>query len=111
MENPYAWMRSADLFVLSSDHEGFGIVLAEAQGLGMPAVSTNCEFGPEEIVEQDVTGLLVPTGQPDRLGQAMQTLLAEPERRRAMGDAGRLRSRRMFDVSVLRDQLTEMLQP
>ena len=47
----FAWMARADLFVLSSDHEGSPNALIEAQGLGVPAVATDCPFGPSEIVE------------------------------------------------------------
>jgi glycosyltransferase involved in cell wall biosynthesis len=49
-KNPYAWMRRAKLFVLSSDFEGLSNVLIESLICGTPAISTNCPSGPSEIL-------------------------------------------------------------
>jgi glycosyltransferase involved in cell wall biosynthesis len=61
-DNPYALMRQADLFVLTSDYEGLPNSLIEAQGLGLPAVATRCPTGPDEIIDDGVTGILVHVG-------------------------------------------------
>ncbi len=58
--NPYAWMARAGVFVLSSQWEGFGLVLAEALACGTPVVSTDCPSGPAEILEGGRHGRLVP---------------------------------------------------
>ena len=76
--NPYAWMARADLFVLSSAWEGFGNVLAEALGLGVPVVSTDCPSGPAEILEHGRYGRLVPVGDAPALAEAMLRTLEEP---------------------------------
>lgn len=76
--------RHADLFVLSSDQEGFGLVLTEAMASGTPVVSTACG-GPEDIVSHGENGLLTPRGDAGALAEAMERLLAEPDRRREMG--------------------------
>jgi len=52
--NPYPYIRTAEALVLSSDLEGFGNVLVEALALGTPAVSTNCPYGPGEILTGDL---------------------------------------------------------
>lgn len=62
VDNPYAYMRAADVFVLSSKWEGPGHVLIEALALGTPVVATDCPAGPKEILEDGNVGDLVPVG-------------------------------------------------
>jgi len=78
VDNPYAWMHRADLFVLSSRLEGFGNVLAEALAMGTPVVSTDCPSGPEEILEGGRHGPLVPIGDHAALADAMENVLNSP---------------------------------
>jgi len=60
--NPYRFMRRAAVFALSSAWEGFGVVLVEALALGLPVVSTDCTYGPSEILANGKYGRLVPVG-------------------------------------------------
>lgn len=60
--DPYTYMKRASCFVLSSKSEGFGNVLVEALALGCPIVSTNCPYGPSEILDSGKWGALVPVG-------------------------------------------------
>jgi glycosyltransferase involved in cell wall biosynthesis len=66
-DNPYAAMRRASLFVLSSRFEGLPTVLVEALACGCPAVSTTCPSGPAEILAGGRFGLLVPPENPAAL--------------------------------------------
>ena len=78
VQNPYAFMAKASLFVLSSQHEGLPTVLIEAMACGCPVVSTDCRFGPDEILEDGRWGELVPVGDAKALSEAMLRALDRP---------------------------------
>jgi glycosyltransferase involved in cell wall biosynthesis len=77
--DPYAFLRAASVFVLSSNFEGFGNVLVEALQAGCPVVSTDCPSGPAEILDSGQYGTLVPVDDADSLARAiLSTLKAHP---------------------------------
>ena len=84
--------RDADLFVMPSRSEAFGIVFEEAAAAGIPAIGTAINAVPEIIV-QDETGLLVAAGDRAGLVAALRTLVGDVERRIGMGRAARARIR------------------
>jgi glycosyltransferase involved in cell wall biosynthesis len=90
--NPLPWFRRADVFVLSARSEGFGNVLVEAMGCGTPVISTDCDYGPREILESGRYGILVPPRDPHALA-------------RVLDSARNLRSR--FPASLLMERAAE----
>lgn len=79
--DPSAFYATADLFVLSSDYEGFGNVVVEALSYGLPVVSTDCIAGPAEILDGGRFGSLTPVGDAAALTRAIdQTLDAAVDR-------------------------------
>jgi len=82
--------RACDLFVAPSLYESFGLIFLEAMNWARPVIGC-LAGGPEEIVIDGETGLLVPPGAAEKLADAMIELLNSSERRREMGLAGRRR--------------------
>jgi len=79
--------KRADVFVLPSLVEGFGIVLLEAMSFGLPIVATRAGSIPE-LVKDGVNGLLVPPADPTALAEAIERLLDSPVLRKQYGQAG-----------------------
>jgi len=76
--NPFPWMKKAKLMVLSSDYEGLPTVLIESLVCGTPAVSTDCEHGPKEILTGDLAHYLVPRRDPTALAEKIDDALSMP---------------------------------
>ena len=71
VQNPFAFMRNSSVFVLSSQYEAFGNVVVEALACGVPIVSTDCPFGPAEILEDGRWGKLVGIGDSTAMAEAI----------------------------------------
>ncbi len=78
VENPYPFYRHAAAFVLSSYREGLGNVIIEALACGCPVVSTDCPYGPSEILEGGRYGRLVPVGDAAAIAEAIALTLTAP---------------------------------
>lgn len=90
-------LSACDVLALPSTYEGFGIVQVEAMYLEKPVVATD-RGGSVEVVEDGVTGLLVPFGDVEGLVAAIERLIDDPSLRRRMGAAGRARVLERFTV-------------
>lgn len=96
VDQAQSYMNALDLFVLSSRSEGLGYVLLEAGLAGLPVVASNVG-GIPEVIEHDVTGLLVPPGDPDALADALIRCLADSALRSRLSST--LRARVLKDFS------------
>lgn len=80
-DNPYAFFRYADVFVLSSRYEGLPNALIEAMVCSTPVVATDCESGPREILVNGKFGPLVPVDNAEALADAIYQTLSTPPNR------------------------------
>jgi glycosyltransferase involved in cell wall biosynthesis len=101
------YYRAAAVSVIPSLEEGFGIPAAEAMGCEVAVVASDAG-GLPEVVEHGVTGLVVRRGDSGALAQAIGSLLADPARRRMMGQAGRQRALRLFDWDRTAEQFEQL---
>ena len=94
-------LADSDVFVLSSRSEGFPVSILEAMAAGLPVVASDVGGVGEAVVDGE-TGFLVPPGDPDALAEALARLVADPLLRQLLGEAGRDRALRLFDVTRYR---------
>lgn len=87
--------QTASLYLMSSNEEGFGLVLAEAMACGLPVVSTRCG-GPEGIVIEGETGYLVPLNDAKSLAESAAKILSNGNLAMSMSAAGRKRAVEYF---------------
>lgn len=83
------FLAQADLLVLPSRYEGFPNVLLEALHAGVPVIASDCEFGPRDIVREDVDGVLVPVDDVASLSAALSGLLEDATRLRRYAENSR----------------------
>ncbi len=95
-----ALIQAADACVLSSTHEGFPLAPGEAMALEKPVIATRVG-GLDELLEDGVSGLLVPPRDPDALAEAIARLMGDPSLRERLGRAGKLRIQTRFSPEVV----------
>jgi phosphatidyl-myo-inositol dimannoside synthase len=107
-EQLFACYANCDVFALPSRGEGFGIVFLEAMAYAKPVIG-GAHGGIPDIVEDGVTGLLVPHGDVERLAQALESLLDNPSRAKEMGARGRDLLVKTFSFAEFQLHLTQIL--
>jgi glycosyltransferase involved in cell wall biosynthesis len=97
------WLSQLDLFVLPSFAEGLPNVVLEAFAASVPVVATAVD-GTPEVVDEGVSGYLVPPGDASALAQRILDMLADDDRRQQMGRRGRERVHREFTFAAQAEQ-------
>jgi phosphatidylinositol alpha-1,6-mannosyltransferase len=104
----FACYANCDVFALPSRGEGFGLVFLEAMACSKPVIG-GAHGGIPDIVEDGVTGLLVPHGDAEHLAQALESLLNHPNEAREMGARGRKRVQKDYTFDEFQSRLTRIL--
>lgn len=109
-KNPFRFMARARLLMHASITEGLPGALIQAMACGTPVVSTDCDFGPREVIQAPgVDGILTPVGRPALLAEAALSLLRDPARRERMAQAAQQSAQR-FTVEASLARYTTALE-
>jgi phosphatidyl-myo-inositol dimannoside synthase len=104
-----ACYEACEMFALPSRGEGFGLVYLEAMARGKPVIG-GAHGGAPEVIEDGVTGYLVPHGDAAQLATSIETLLSDPALAQKMGSRGRQRVEREFRFTVFAKSLKKILR-
>ena len=105
MKTAYA---NADIFVLSSDYEGMPNALIEAMAAGVPSISTDCETGPADIIDNEENGLLVPVRNEELLAAAILRLIESSSLAEQFSQKGKEKIHRICSVTSVVNQLQKI---
>lgn len=89
---PQVYYSQADIFALTSIHEGFGNVIVEAMSMGIPVIATDCPHGPREILQNGTSGILVPINDDNHFAREIIELIENPEKREHLSKSGLIRA-------------------
>lgn len=106
--NPYAWLKTADIFVSSSRWETFGIAIVEAMALGLPVIATATD-GARDIIDDGSDGLLVPVGDAAALADAIIDLMCNPSLRQRLGGRAKQKAQQ-FDAPLIAQRYAGLLE-
>ncbi|MDJ0979601.1 MAG: glycosyltransferase family 4 protein [Erythrobacter sp.] len=107
-ERPGQWVETADVFALSSAYEGWPNVIVEAMAARLPVVSFDCEHGVADMIEDGVSGCLVPQGNVSALADALASVLGDPTLRHRLAD-GALEASARYDTDTIANQWIEIV--
>jgi len=104
-KDPIPYLKESDLFVLSSDYEGFGIVITEALSVGVNVVSTDCPSGPREILNNGEFGYLCEVDNPEDLAKSIKKALDKP-----INKAKLISRSKDFSIEIIGTQYQELIE-
>jgi len=108
-KNPFRFLSRAKVFVLSSLWEGLPNTLIEALACGCPAVSTDCPSGPNEIIDNEKNGFLIPVKDEKALSQAIIKILRNPDLANQFSRGGEKKARD-FSIENIINQYERIIQ-
>ena len=100
-DNPFPYYRKAELLVMTSRYEGFGLVLLEALSENCPVVAFNCRFGPSEIIAEGENGLLIPAEDFSALETGIHKLIEDVPLRARLASAAKESVRNFSQASFI----------
>ncbi len=109
VENVPAYLQASDIFAFPTLDEALGMSAVEAQACGLPAVASRTG-GVPDIVDDGVTGILVPPGEVLPLAEALRALLIDPEQRARFAVAARIRAKEHFAFDTMVTRYAELFR-
>lgn len=103
------WIEKASCFVLTSDHEGSPNVLAEAMAIGTPIISTDCSFGPSELLGDD-RGRLAVVGDEQSLVDAIKDTLQNPDGAHYRAEKAKQWASQHLSANTIREQWVSLIR-
>ncbi len=103
-DNLHDWLSIADIFIMASEFEGFGLAVMEAMAASVPVISSECG-GPREIIEENKSGLFFEVGNIEQLAERISYLLKNPKIREKMAENAAKRIRRDFSEKKIINEL------
>ena len=107
--NPMSWIAAMDIMVLASAREGFSLVTLEAMFLGKPVIISDI-VGPNELVTNNLNGLLFPYGDIEKLAASLKMLIESDSLRKQYGAAGRQIALEKFTMQKLIDNIESVIE-
>jgi len=109
INDPERLIQQASIFLLSSDFEGFGNVIVEAMASGVPVISTDCSYGPSEIIDDGIDGMLVPVKSPQKMAEKIIELLEDKGKLNSLSTAGKVKANN-YTSEVISSKFLELLK-
>lgn len=109
VENVAAYLQASDVFVFPTLDEALGMSAVEAQACGLPAVASRTG-GVPDVIEDGVTGILVPPGEPSPLAEGLRKLITDPELRRRLAVEARMRTEQKFALHTTVARYAELFR-
>lgn len=94
--------RHSSILAFPSRYEGFGLVIVEAESMGIPVVSFACKCGPRDIITDGIDGFLIEEGDITGMADKLFDLMKDDEMRKRMGEAARLNSERFSEETIMK---------